>query len=447
MLDYETHNDSTIVHWSNDGNSFIVTDKNKFEAVSITLLASITAFVAHMTYYLLIMLFSIFVFRQDIYPTYFDSRIIFATFLSKLYRWGFSRLSTKSGSYEFRSPTFTRLASDSAPAAPAAAAAADTSSKAGGGASIPVQQQHQTQAASTLQQVIAQTNQPPAHNPLPSQVNRIADLFSNIQRNSQQPSLSSQQFVMNRVLNTNLFHQQPFQQLQHPNPTTNLLTAALSILAGNQAPSAPLIDYSPVCHQGDAIQTLMSLYGMSSSHANGTFPNTNTTPAISQPDNAVQSLLMQIHRVSEDERQRRAKADSVQNAINASIGQIFGASNTIDEAERQRGLLAAALGQTLLGSTGEATTPNVPLATHLTGTTLPVPYIAAAGQMQQGIPPPSAAGSLNFQAHPIAAILQAARRPDDDDGNDEGKDDRPLSLGKRKSRDDGYSNNSRRKKK
>jgi len=36
MLDYESQNDSTLVHWSADGNSFIITDQNQFEAVSVT---------------------------------------------------------------------------------------------------------------------------------------------------------------------------------------------------------------------------------------------------------------------------------------------------------------------------------------------------------------------------------------------------------------------------
>jgi hypothetical protein len=90
----------------------------------------------------------------------------------------------------------------------------------------------------------------------------------------------------------------------------------------------------------------------------------------------------------------------------------------------------------------------------------------------QGIPSASA-GSLNFQANPIAAILRAARRSeaggqleevatqteigldddDDNDGNDEGKDDhdgRPLSQRKRMCPDDGHGDddaNSPRKKK
>jgi hypothetical protein len=36
MLDTESQSDGNIVHWSTDGNSFIVTDQNQFEAVSIT---------------------------------------------------------------------------------------------------------------------------------------------------------------------------------------------------------------------------------------------------------------------------------------------------------------------------------------------------------------------------------------------------------------------------
>jgi hypothetical protein len=35
MLDRESQNDSAIVQWSTDGNSFIIVDQNQFEAVSI----------------------------------------------------------------------------------------------------------------------------------------------------------------------------------------------------------------------------------------------------------------------------------------------------------------------------------------------------------------------------------------------------------------------------
>jgi len=417
-------------------------------------------------------------------PTYFDNPIVFASFLSKLYRWGFSRLSGKGGRYEFRSPTFRRLGRNSEPAAAVAAAVADTSSNAGGGASIQLQQQqqHQTQT-SPLRQVMAQTNQPPAPNPLPRQADGSADPISNIQRSRQQPlssqqsilnqhsnqpniadannflqgivgnaisqnSLANQQSLLNQNANNHLLNMnltlpplQPFQQWQHPNPTVNLLNNALNILVGNLTTSAPQMDYSPVTPQRDAIQALMNVYGMSSSSAGGAYPNTNTAPTISQPDNAIQSLLMLINQVCEDDRRRRAQADAVQSAIIASIVQILGVSNTIDEAESQRGLVAAP-GQTL-GSTGETTTPNVPLATHPTGMTVRVPHAAAAGggQMQQGIPP-SSAGNKNFQADSIAAILQAARsaaggqhEEDAETQIDEGKDDRPHSPRKRKSPD------------
>jgi len=37
MLDRESQNNSTIVHWSTDGNSFIIMDQIQFEEVSIYL--------------------------------------------------------------------------------------------------------------------------------------------------------------------------------------------------------------------------------------------------------------------------------------------------------------------------------------------------------------------------------------------------------------------------
>jgi hypothetical protein len=85
-----------------------------------------------------------------------------------------------------------------------------------------------------------------------------------------------------------------------------------------------------------------------------------------------------------------------------------------------------------------------------------VPCNIAAQPQQAGAPPPSA-GNLNIQSDSIAAILQAARRGDagqleedvrventgpdnidNEDGNDGGKVDEPLSPRKRKSPDEGY---------
>jgi hypothetical protein len=128
---------------------------------------------------------------------------------------------------------------------------------------------------------------------------------------------------------------------------------------------------------------------------------------------------------------------------------MVGGNNMIDEAERQRGLLAA-LGQTN-GSTGETTAPNVSLGS---GTTVRVPYSITVQPQQVGTLPPPAAGNMNIQANSIAAILQAARmgdvagQPEDDDharngpdngDNEDDNDDREgrqVSPRKRKSPND-----------
>jgi len=180
----------------------------------------------------------------------------------------------------------------------------------------------------------------------------------------------------------------------------------------------------------NAIQALASLIGMPSNA--GTFPNTNTTLTVSQPNNMiVQSLLMLMNQVSEEDRQRRVQADALQNAIIANIGQILGQ-----------------------GSGGGTAATTMPFR-NPTGMTVSVPHNIAF-QAHQGIPPPSS-GTPNLQPDQMAAILQAARRmargeleeggvpraedesEDDNDGSDEGsKDDdgRPLSSRKRKGLDD-----------
>jgi hypothetical protein len=344
------------------------------------------------------------------------------------------------------------------------AAAADTPS----GASIQVlqlQQQQQTQASHlpqvlSLLQVMAQINQPSALNPLPSHPDTIAELISRIQC-SQQPSVSSRQSVLNQntnpsnnvdanacysnqqtvpspnsvpsqqvpnhtQLNLNLILPplQPFQQVRYPNPTTNLLSTAISSLFGSQTPSPQLMGYSPVSHQANAIDAFTSLYRMSS--LAGTSPNTNTAPAMPQ---LLQSLLVQgMQRIVEAERERSARANALHHAVISIIGHIVGRNNRSHDTEDS----VAALGQPL-GSTNDI---------------IGVPA-------QRGIPLPSA-GSLNFQADPIAAHLYATGSeaggrlevdapeipigPDHDDG-DEGEDDhdgRPISPRKRKCPDDSY---------
>jgi hypothetical protein len=379
---------------------------------------------------LTIMLVPICAFEQNIIPAYFDNPIVFASFLSKIHRWGFNRVSSRqTGHCEFRSPTFKRLSADSAPAA-AADVADDSSNNAGGGASIQQQQQQQPNQAtsSLLQQFFAQTNQlPPPDHPLSNQTGTIADLISHIQRqrsSQQPPSIPSQQSALNHLLNMDL-NLHPFQQLQHQDPTLNLLKTALSILVGSETPSAQ--PYSPAPDQRNAIQALLSLYGMSS--LAGTLSNSPPPPDISQHNNvAVQSLLMLIHRACEDERERRVQAVATQNAIIASIGQILG-----------------------LAPGGTSSRMNVPLS-NPTGMTVSVPNNITF-QADHG---------SGFQANPIAAILQAARSmaggqrgevahqtqiaadDNDDNINDDSNDDRGGRLSERKRDDD---DNSPRKKK
>ncbi|KAK1733120.1 hypothetical protein QTG54_016258 [Skeletonema marinoi] len=423
MLDRESQIDSTAVQWSTDGNRFIIMDQTQFES--------------------------------DIIPTYFDNPIIFPSFLNKLSRWGFSRVSSKqTGRLEFCSPTFKRLGNLSAPSP--AAAATGKSRKIGGDGSIQV---HQQQVHPSSSQAMA----PPNPNPLSSSNDNLADLISTIQHISQQqqqPPIPSQQPILNQntdqpepdnaaaisILQSLLGNnQQPFQQFQQVNPTMNILN---NLFRGGQQPSpAQPMGYSSLPSQGNsnAVHPLMSLLSQQQM-----YPHQNSTAAMSHLNNdmAVQSLLMLLHRVGEEERQRRAQADATQNAIIATIVQILGANSTIDGAGRQRGL--------------ELESKRIP-----TGKTVRVPY-HDADQHRHGVipPPPPAARNHNFQASSqIAAILQAARRenaaeqlevedaraqdnsPDSsgdvDDDNDEGEgrcehDEQPLSSRKRKSPDAPY---------
>eukprot|EP00984_Skeletonema_dohrnii_P015161 scaffold6495_cov109-Skeletonema_dohrnii-CCMP3373.AAC.1 len=418
MLDRESQIDSTAVQWSTDGNSFIIMDQTQFET--------------------------------EIIPTYFDNPIIFPSFLNKLSRWGFSRVSSKqTGCLEFCSPTFKRLGNLSAPSP--AAAATGKSRNTGGNGSVQVQQQQVVHPSSS------QAMAPPNPNPLSSSNDNLADLISTIQRISQQqqqPPIPSQQPILNQntdqpepdnaaaistvqsLLGNN---QQSFEQFQQVNPTMNILN---NLFRGGQQPSPaqPMGYYSPPSQgNSNTVHPLMSLLSQQP-----TYPNPNSTAAMSHLNNdmAVQSLLMLLHRVGEEERQRRAQADATQNAIISTIVQILGVNNA--EAERQR----------------EIESNRIP-----TGMTVRVPYHDAGHPWQVGMPP-SAARNHNFQASSqIAAILQAARRenaaeqlevedaraqdnsPDSsgdvDDDNEEGEcrgehDEQPLSSRKRKSPDDGY---------
>lgn len=176
----------------------------------------------------------------------------------------------ETGRHEFCSPAFRRLSVDNA------VAAAEPSSNAG--VQVQVQQQQTLTLASLLLQALAQSNQQPLVPNPSNQADAIANLISNIQQSSQQPLLSSQQPpapVNNQMMN--------IQQWQHPNPIMNLLNTAL----GSQMPTNPLVSYSPApSRQGNILQALASLYGISSSA--GTFPNTTTATLAttsSQPNN------------------------------------------------------------------------------------------------------------------------------------------------------------------
>jgi hypothetical protein len=271
-----------------------------------------------------------------------------------------------------------------------------------------------SQASLPLLQVTAHTNHPTAPDPLVNQADATEAVFSNIQRNNQQPPLPSQQYIYgNNILQGNSDH------------TMNLLFTALNNLVGNQSSSDQLqgnSEQSPLSNS--IIQTIMSLSGIFP--AQPTFINTSTS-TMSQFNAAVPPLLLLMHRLGEEERQRRAQADATQNAIMLAIGQILGGGNRNNEQERQHRAVSA-LVQIL-----QRTNNNIV-------------------QIEQGVPPP--AGNLNFQANRIAAV-QATQRGeigpiqeghgdsvddsfDDGDDDDDGEQDSvPLSSRrKRKSPDD-----------
>mmetsp|Transcript_10991 Transcript_10991/g.17024 ORF Transcript_10991/g.17024 Transcript_10991/m.17024 type:complete len:286 (-) Transcript_10991:57-914(-) len=251
----------------------------------------------------------------------------------------------------------------------------------------------------------------PAPNPLPNQsntANAIADLISSIQR--QQPSTSNQQ----PILNQNNNYLQSFQQWQQPNPTMDMRNT-LDSLVGGQPSSAQLMGNAfPTSTQNNAMHTLLSLYG--------TLLDSDTPGAMSQPHymDFLQSLLMVMQQVVEEELQRRAQVDAFQSALLTAIGRMvlgqgsgFPNNNMF---QTQQGIIPPSM--QMFGSNNNTAQP----------------------QQQVGLQPPSAASSV-----PVARGDGAAGLPDDDvharngleNGNDEGKADGPVSSRKRKSVDDG----------
>ena len=336
--------------------------------------------------------------------------------------------SSRAWYYEFRSPTFKRSGTDSA----AVAAAANPSTHAAKGASVTNPASNQ---APPLPQVVLTQDHPSVPIPFPpSQADAIMALLSNIQCNNQQSRLPSQQSPIhgNSILQGIVNGIQSTQQWQHPNPTMNLLNnAVLHDLAGGRMSACQQQGSFPHLPQISTIHPVASVSGMLP--AQPTFHITSTT-ATSQSNMVLQLLVMLMHRIGEEERQRRAQAVAIQDAIILTLGQISRQGvNRIDEEERQRRALEG-LRQALSRTNNNS-----------------------AAQNQQGLPAQAPVGDLNFQADRIAAILQAAFRrceaeqPEENaqvdlhnnnQGNiDDDEDARKLSPGKKRKSPDNNSHN------
>ncbi len=306
-------------------------------------------------------------------------------------------------------------------------------------------QRNQQPVPAPNQQVMAQRNQQPV--PAPNQLPRradasvIADLTSNIQRqrSTQQPSTSSPQSGPNQYSNqmniadvnnvlqhiiggllsgqnsvpnqqpmpnyyTNQLnnvagnnHLQSLQQWQHPYPALNLLNSALQSLTRGPTPSAQAMgQYPPPSAQNSAVavHALMSLSGMlpQSPILNNTTPVAlgMSTPASSQPNDItpVLPLLQMLQRVVEEEYQRKAQVEAMQNAIMETIGRILGQGFHNNNIAQPQQVGAPPPSRQSLGSNNNnLAQPN-----------------------QECVPQPSI-GS-NVQADSIAAILLAAQRGD-----------------------------------
>lgn len=194
-----------------------------------------------------------------------------------------------------------------------------------------------------------------------AQADALTALLSSFQRNNEQTPLQYQQSIReNSILQGRI----------HPNPAMNLVNTAVNNLAGDEVSLAQMLGNFNNTPQSNTITALLS----SMLPAQPTFFNTSST-----------ALLMLLRQIGEENRQRRAQADAIQNALMTAIGGILGRGVIrTDEEESQRRAISA-LGQ-MLGGINNNVAPN-----------------------HQGIPSPLRAGNLNVQADPIAAILQPAR--------------------------------------
>ena len=157
---------------------------------------------------------------------------------------------------------------------------------------------------------------------LPSQqasqaANVIAALLSNVmQRSNQQPSTPSQQSstAANSILQGGNVD---WSSIQHPNPSTNqLLSNAINTFSAQQQQQPLGASYHSQHHQANPLSALMSLIGTLSTRPAATNTSTSTSEL-------VQSLLMLMHQIGEDDRQRRAQADAIQSTLISIIAMII----------------------------------------------------------------------------------------------------------------------------
>lgn len=306
--------------------------------------------------------------------------------------------SSRAWYFEFCSSDFSKLGTDSAAAVSATSGSARRDSSIANPAAV---QTEQTQA-SPLHQVATQTNYSSPPNSVPSQAVAVTALLSNIQHSNQQIAASSQQQqsinTNSSILQGNAYGVQSTHQWQHH----------LANTAGGEMRSSPS---SQSC-----INALMSLSGMILAQPTSHNASNATVPQV------VQSLLMLMHQIGEEERQRRALADALLDTVMISIGRILGQRvEVMAQEERQRWVLEL-LGQTLVGRTANN---------------------YGAVQNQQGLDVAPQQGDetrLEQDAHAQQNDGQRDDKVDDDEDDDENYDDddmqRPHSPGKRKKSSD-----------
>ena len=207
MLDNETNLDSGSIQWLDGEDAFVILDQNKFEKVCSIRSATLDAIVSYYTLTLYRILSFICSFFQDIIPKYFTP-IIFQSFLRKLYRWGFKRITTShAGNYKFASATFTRSPVPSA----ASHDAAGPSGIAFG--QIPFQQAAAVHAQPNqlipLLAQLQQSLQPPVQPQPEAQYNEFGTLLANAISRQQQSREVLQQMLLQQIVYQSMHNSVP----------------------------------------------------------------------------------------------------------------------------------------------------------------------------------------------------------------------------------------------